>query len=353
MMDFLTNEFYGNSIKNWLIAAGIILGSIFLAKLTYHLIGKTIKQITARTKTRLDDILVDKLQEPGVMAIIVICCAYALSFLDLSKGADSFFDKAFTFALAIDITWFVVRAIDAIISEFLAPYAQKSDTKIDDSLIPILKRTIKMIIWSIGIIMALNNAGFDVGALIAGLGIGGLALALASQDTVKNIIGGLIIILDKPFKIGDRIMIDAFDGTVEDIGVRSTRIRTLEGRQVTLPNMSFSDKPIVNITREPSRKITLILGLVYNTSPEKIDLAVETLRNIANSQDKVEKENTKSLFSGFGLHSLDITLIYFIEAGNDFLDIQNAVNQEILRTFKDLDLEFAYPTQTIYTAQKQ
>jgi MscS family membrane protein len=352
-MNFLTQSFYGNSVKQWAISMGIILGSVLLAKLVYWIIGKTVKQVTSRTKTKLDDILVDKLEEPIVMAIILVSTWYALNILTLGTWARNFTENALTFAIIVDITWFVARTIDSIITEYLAPYAQKSETKIDDTLLPILKKGIRWMIWSLGIIMGLNNAGFDVGALIAGLGIGGLALALASQDTVKNIIGGLIIILDKPFKISDRIVIDAIDGTVEDIGVRSTKLRTLDGRQVTIPNMVFSDKAITNITREPFRKIVLVLGLIYDTTPKEMQLSVDTLLEIANSHPLIEQESTKALFSNFGAHSLDVTLIYYIQAGNDYFAVQNEINQAILSKFNELGLIFAFPTQTIYSIKQE
>jgi MscS family membrane protein len=351
-MNFLTKEFYGNPVEKWLLAFVIVVGSILLAKLTYWIIGKTVKQVTSRTKTKLDDILVDQFEEPAVMAIVLICCWYAANSLHLAPSVQHFLQKAFVFALVVDITWFVSRTIDSFIDEYLAPYAQKSETRIDDTLLPILKKGVRGIIWSIGIIMGLNNAGFDVAALVAGLGIGGLALALASQDTVKNIIGGLIIILDKPFKIGDRIVIDALDGTIEDIGVRSTRMRTLDKREVTIPNMIFSDKPIINVTREPARKVVMPLGLIYDTTPEKMQLAVDTLKKIANAHPLLDEEATNAFFSNFGAHSLDITLIYYIQAGNDYFKVQNEINQAILSQFNALELEFAFPTQTIYSVKQ-
>lgn len=348
MEDFLAKEFYGNTAEQWLITLGIIFGSVILAKITYWIIGKTIKQITSRTKSKLDDILVDQFEEPGVMAIIIFGSWYGVGLLTTTEEVKQFLDNTFILATAINITWFVSRLVNSILEEYLTPYVQKSDNTLDDALLPVLRRGLRILIWSIGIIMGLNNAGFDVAALIAGLGIGGLAIALASQDTVKNVIGGLMIILDKPFKIGDRIMIDSFDGTVEDIGVRSTRIRTMDGRQVIIPNMVFSDKPITNITREPARRIMVTLGLVYQTTPEQMETARQTLKAIAGSHELIEHENTRVFFGNFGPHSLDITLVYFIIAGNDYFEVQNTINTSILKEFNALGLQFAYPTQTVY-----
>jgi MscS family membrane protein len=353
-MEFLVKEYYGNTLEKWLISLGIILGSVLLAKVCYWIIGKIIKQITSRTKSKLDDILVDKFEEPGVMAIIIVGSWYAVKLLTLKENIKLFFDHAFILAIAIDITWFLSRFTVAIIDEYLAPLAQKSESKLDDALLPILRRGTRIIIWTVGIIMGLNNAGFDVAALIAGLGIGGLALALASQDTVKNIIGGMMIILDKPFKIGERIVIDKdFDGIIEDIGVRSTRMRTLDGRQVIIPNMLFSDKPIVNISREPSRRIIVTLGLIYATTPEQIELAQKLLKEITDAHPLINKEQTIVYFSNFGAYSLDITLIYFIQAINNYFAVQHEINSQILIQFNKHGLQFAFPTQTIYKIEQQ
>lgn len=344
-MDFLTKEFYGNTIKTWLISLGVILGSILLAKIAYWIFGKTVKQITSRTKSKLDDILVDKLQEPGMMAIIIVGSWYAIHMLKLPPGVNLFFHNAFILALAINITWFVTRAIDTIIGEYLEPYAQKNESRLDDALMPIFKRGVKIIIWVIGIIMGLNNAGFDVAALIAGLGIGGLALALASQDTVKNIIGGLMIILDKPFKIGDKIMVDKnYEGTVEDIGVRSTRLRLPDGRQVTIPNMLFADKPIINITREPSRRVVTTLGLDSTTSPEQMKQAVKFIEETAAAQPQLKKEDTQVFFSNFSSGSLEITLVYFIEPGSNVAAVQNQINTSILEQLSQHQINLSSPS---------
>ena len=134
---------------------------------------------------------------------------------------------------------------------------------------PILRKTVRSVVWILGVITAMNNAGFDVGALLAGVGIGGLAMAMAAKDFVANIFGGVTVFVDKPFKVGDRIVVDGIDGTVQEIGIRSSRLITLQGRMVTIPNNSFTNSPVENITAEPSRKVSVTLGLTYDTSPEK------------------------------------------------------------------------------------
>jgi MscS family membrane protein len=240
--------------------------------------------------------------------------------------------------------------LDAVIEYYLVPLSKRDDNDLDVQIVMMIERGVRILLWSVGIIVGLNNAGFDVGALIAGLGIGGLAVALAAQDTVKNIFGGITIFLDKPFVIGDRIIIKGLDGFVEYIGMRSTRLRTMEGRLITIPNGQFSENPIENITIEPSRRVVTDLGLTYDTSPEKIELALKLLKEISLQYNmSVIDEETKAVFHGFGESSLNIRFIYFIRKEADLFDVPHLVNMEILKRFNEHQIEFAFPTQTLYT----
>lgn len=347
MMDFFNKTFYGNKISDWAISLGILVAAIIVAKICYWAIGKYVKKITAKTKTNLDDLLVDKLEEPVVYAIAILGFYWGFQRLHFGPGVDNFFAHTFTFIFTLNITWLIVRTIDAIIVEYLSPLVSKSDSDLDDQLLPLLRKLFKIILWTLGIVIGLNNVGFDVGAVIAGLGIGGLALALAAQDTVKNIFGGIMVYVDKPFKVNDRIKIHGYDGFVEEVGIRSTRLRTLEGRLVTLPNANFSDEAVENVTLEPSRKVVVNLGLTYETTPDKMDRAIEILEDITNKNENLE-EDRLVCFNNWGDFSMGILFIYYIKPTSDIFKTQTAMNMAILRQFNEEGLDFAYPTQMIY-----
>lgn len=346
-MEFLNQEFYGNTIKNWAISMAIVIGAVILAKVIFWIIGKYIKSITEKTKSKLDDILVDKLEEPLMYGVGILGFYYGFHRLTFGDNVDNFFVHVFTVVFTLNITWLVVRTIDSIIEEYLIPVVTKSESDFDDHLIPVIRKLVKAMLWSLGVIIGLNNAGFDVAALIAGLGIGGLALALAAQDTVKNIFGGVMIYLDRPFKLTDRIKINGVDGTVEEVGVRSTRIRTLEGRLVTIPNAQFSDNAIENVTVEPTRKVVTNLGLTYDTTPENMQLAMDKLKAIAENHPGLSDDMLIS-FNSWGDFSMGILFIYYILPTHDIFVTQSEINMEILRQFNEAGLEFAFPTQTIY-----
>ncbi len=290
------------------------------------------------------------IEEPIMMGVIIAGFWYGITYLELSENFLNFIDRVFYIAITFDVAWLISRLVDSIIQNYLSPLIEKSDSDLDDQLLPILRKSLKLVIWTIALVVGLNNAGYDVGALIAGLGIGGLAFAMAAKDSVANLFGGVTVFIDKPFKIGDRIVIDGYDGSILEIGIRSTRLKTLAGRVVTIPNKKFTDSFIENISSEPSRKISMTLGLTYDTNSEQMQDAISTLGSIVESNDKTD-ETYYTGFTAFGAFSLDITFIYYIKPGEDILAVQTDINKELLSAFNKKGLEFAFPTQTIFTAK--
>lgn len=262
-MNFWNKVYYGNTILDYAICLGIILGAIVAAKILYFVSKHVIKAFTKRTKTKLDDIIIDQIEEPVIFGMILSAAVYAFSTLNYSVSkltaedleakitipyshTKNFVDGFFGFLIVITVAWLIARLVDALIVEYVTPLTKKTATDIDNQVLPLIRKGFKLLIWVLGIIVGLDNAGFDVGAVLAGLGIGGLAFALAAQDTVKNFFGGLMILIDKPFKVGERIKVGPIDGTVKEIGIRSTRVENREGRMVTIPNSKFSDDAVEN-----------------------------------------------------------------------------------------------------------
>jgi len=349
MKDFFSTRFYDNTIGEWIAAILIIIGGVLLGRFIYWFIGKYMKRWTQKSKYKFDDILIDMIEEPVSLTIVLAALWYAIGNLHISDNWALFIGHVFYILITFNVAWLLVRLIDAVILEYLAPMAANTKSTLDDQLLPILRKSIKVAIWILAFIVGLDNAGYNIGALLAGMGIGGIALAMAAKDTVSNFFGGLTVFIDKPFAVKDRILIDDIDGTVEEIGIRSTRIRNLNGRMVTIPNSIFTNNKIENISSEPSRKINITLGLNYNTTPERMQLAINILKEIVNNNNKVEDDNVLVGFTEFGDFSLNINLIYFIKSQQNYLEVQSEVNQEILRRFNQEKLEFAFPTQTIYT----
>jgi MscS family membrane protein len=347
MSDFFSKTFYNNTVGEWAIAFAIIIGSVIVARLIYFIIGKFVLKLTSKTKTKLDDIIVENMKDPVVFLLVLTGIYYAFKTLSFSESADGLLHKAYFFLLLIDFAWALTRFVDAMVQQYLVLLVEKSDSDLDDQLLPIVRKSIKISIWVLSIIIGLDNMGYDVGAVIAGLGLGGLAFALAAKDSVSNLFAGFTIFTDKPFKIKDRIMIDGYDGKVEEIGIRSTRVRLLNGRLVTMPNSSLVNDAVTNVTSEPNRKITMDLGLVYDTSYKDMKKAQTILKEVVESNSDLDEEYVTA-FTEFGDFSLNLRFIYYINSGADIYGNMDMVNMEILRRFEEAKLEFAFPTQVIY-----
>ena len=347
--DIFTETFYGNTIADWAISLAMIVGAIVVGKVAYWFLSKVLKKFTQKSKTKFDDILIDMMEEPLVVVVVLMGFWYGLERLTFSDGIDEFIAHSMQAAVILTVTWMIVRLLDALIEQYIVPLAAQSETDLDDMILPVIRKAAKSMTWILGIIVALNNAGIEIGPLIAGLGIGGLALAMAAKDTVSNFFGGFTIFTDKPFKVGDRIKVGDFDGSIYEVGLRSSRMRTLEGRMVTIPNARIADSMIENVSEEPTRKIVNKLGLVYDVNADQIRQAIDLLNGIAKESSAHIDEKVITGFTGFGDSALELLFIYYIKSGEDIIGVQTDINLKIMEQFAANNLDFAYPTQTIYT----
>jgi MscS family membrane protein len=344
----LSRTYYGNTVGQWALALVIIVAALVVGRTLYWVFKNVFGRLTKKTESKLDDMILDMIVEPIVFAVTVMGIWYGLNTLTLPEAVSRWTGNGLQLLIVVSITWLLARLADSVFTHYLAPLAERSENDLDDQLLPIVRKGAKLSIWALGIIVALNNSGYDVGAVLAGLGIGGLALAMAAKDTVSNVFGGFTIFTDRPFTLGDRIRVGDYDGTVKEIGIRSTRLQTLAGTLVTIPNASFSDNAVENVSAEPSRKVVMNLGLTYDTTPEGMERGMAILREIGAANDSLE-ENVLVAFNEFGDSAMNILLIYYIKSGSDILGAMTAINMEILRRFGEAGLEFAFPTQTLYT----
>jgi MscS family membrane protein len=252
--------------------------------------------------------------------------------------------------VVLNFTWFVARFVVAFLEKYASSENEpkKSNISVDNRLLPIIKRTFLILIWIIGIIMALNNAGVKVTTLLGTLGIGGIAFALAAQDTLKNVLGGVTILSARTFRIGDVIQYDSIEGKVKDIGLRSTAIRTHDKRIVTIPNYKMMDAAIINVSAEPGRRVVVTLGLALDTNLKKMQRALDILKEIPDVIPEVHHKDLSATFSEIGNSSFNITYIYFIRKNADIRETNSKVNFEILSRFNKEGLHFALPAQTVY-----
>ena len=342
----LENELWGNTIENWGISILIILGAIIIVKLLSLLGKKVIKPFVTGTDNHLDDVIFYSLEAPVKFAIILLGIWIAIHRLVYPDSFVKVVDNAYSILIVLDITWFFGR----LFSSLLQVYWGKQSNGQANKMMPIIKRTILVIVWLIGIVMALSNVGVNISALLGTLGIGGIAFALAAQDTVKNVFGAFTILTDKPFSIGDTIRVDSYEGTVVDVGVRSTKIMNYDKRIITFPNYKITDTSIVNISSEPMRRVVLNLGLTYDTTSEKMKEALELLKSIPKRVENVSSNPSDivAVFTEYSDSALVIMYIYFIEKQGDMLGVTSNMNMEILAAFNKAGLNLAFPTRTVY-----
>ena len=341
----LENELWGNTIENWGISILIILGAIIIVKLLSLLGKKVIKPFVTGTDNHLDDVIFYSLEAPVKFAIILLGIWIAIHRLVYPDSFVKVVDNAYSILIVLDITWFFGR----LFSSLLQVYWGKQSNGQANKMMPIIKRTILVIVWLIGIVMALSNVGVNISALLGTLGIGGIAFALAAQDTVKNVFGAFTILTDKPFSIGDTIRVDSYEGTVVDVGVRSTKIMNYDKRIITFPNYKITDTSIVNISSEPMRRVVLNLGLTYDTTSEKMKEALELLKSIPKRVENVSSNPSDivAVFTEYSDSALVIMYIYFIEKQGDILGVTSNMNMEILAAFNKAGLNLAFPTRTV------
>ena len=342
----LEYELWGNTLESWGISILIIVGAVVVVKLISLFSRKVLKPFITRTPNHLDNVIYYSLESPIKFAVMLLGIWIAIHRLVYPDNFVKTIDNAYRILIVLDITWVFARLIGGL----LEIYLRKDSTGQTHKMMPIIKRTALVLVWIIGIVMALSNIGVHISALLGTLGIGGIAFALAAQDTVKNIFGAFTIFTDKPFNIGDTIRVDSFEGTVIDVGARSTKIMDYDKCIITFPNYKITDANIINISSEPKRRVVLNLGLTYDTTPEKMKEALDILKAIPERVENVSSNpsDTTAVFTNYADSALVIMYIYFIEKQGDILGVTSNMNMEILSSFNKAGLEFAFPTQTVY-----
>lgn len=346
----LDQTYLGNTIEVWLYSFGIITISAIVGKTLYWICGTYFKKWTKNKEIELGYIFVDMIEEPLSLAIVLTGVYFGVENLHISDFVDKWTSKIFYILTLCNCAWFVTRFLDILVETYVTPFIKKTEMLLDDHILFIVMKMVKFAVWSMAIIIGADNAGYDIKTVLTGLGIGGMAFALAAKDTISNLFGGITIFVDKPFKVKERIIINQKEGHVEEIGFRSTKIRTLEGRIVYIPNKSVADDVIVNISRESARRIKSYINLTYDTSPEQMEKAIQILKEVAGSHQHTRPE-VQAAFETFSSSSLDILFIYYIykpqETGTPIVEVRSEINLEILRRFNDEGIDFAFPTQTI------
>jgi MscS family membrane protein len=344
---------YVAGVQVWqLIGVALLLLVAFTAqKLVLWLLANHIRRAVARIGTGWVSKTLRRIDRPlGTLAMAAVL-RLGLPLLSFPIAAARVAVIATTVLAAIGAVWLAYRLID-VLTDFLEAKAAATATKLDDQLVPLVSRTLKVFVAVIGGMFILQNFDVDVGSLLAGLGLGGLAFALAAKDTIANFFGSLTIFVDKPFQIGDWVIIGGFEGTVEEVGFRTTRIRTFYNSLLTVPNSTIAATTVDNYGARKYRRYKTILRVGYDTPPEKVQELLEAIRAAILALPGMRKDYFMVEVNDYGQFALEVLLYCFMETPTwtEELRVRTELNLEILRIYRRLGIAIPFPTQTLHVA---
>ncbi|MCR1835728.1 mechanosensitive ion channel family protein [Oceanobacillus caeni] len=329
------------------IAIGIFLLFILFRKLFTKYVFRIVMRIVRKTKINALSNIFLAFQKPMEWFFTLLGFYFAISYYPYIHG--SVLNKFISASFIVLVTWGLV-SLSSSSSNLFRKINEKTDINIDEILIPLLSRTLQFIIVAIAATIILQQFGYSIEGLIAGLGLGGLAISLAAKDALANFLGGIVIISEKPFTIGDWILTPSVEGTVEDISFRSTKIRTFADALVSVPNNQLANESITNWSKMNKRRITFNLSLDYETSREKMESIIQRIENLLKNHPDIHQETIFVRFDEYKESSLDILLYFFTKTTvwGEYLKVKEEINYQILDIVREEGAEFAYPTRKLY-----
>jgi len=338
--------------SRWIAALLILFITIVGRQWLLWLFERVAHNIAARTATNLDNVLLEAAEKPAgwlLYTIGVLATLHTINPPEAIFPLMSLVDQiGRILSLAIG-SWFLWRLIDGL-SAHLSAKASQTESSLDDQLVPFISKTLKIFIVITAVLVIAQNMGYSISGLVASLGIGGIAVAMAARDTLANVFGSIMILMDRPFAIGDWIKAGDFEGVVEEIGFRSTRIRTFEQTLVNVPNSVLANMVIDNIDARSKRRIMMRIGLTYSTTTDQMQKAIEGIETILAQHPGVDQDFKLVKFDQFADSSLSIFLYYFSADKNwaAYLQVRQEVNVQIMQLLESMDLDFAFPTRTVH-----
>ena len=363
--DFLKQTFLGNIVESYCWFLGIILlGLVFkkiISKFLSRLLFKSLKKYSSGVGV---DKFLQLLTKPFGVLILLIIFFLAFDRLEFpshwnlvpreSFGLRMILFACFQIAMVISLTWIILRLID-FLALALAYKASLTESKADDQLVPFIREALKIMVIILSFFFILGAIfHLNIASLIAGLGIGGLAIALAAKESLENLLGSFTIFFDKPFVLGDLVQVGNITGNVEKIGFRSTRIRTLEKSFVTVPNKKMVDAELDNLTLRTHRRVNFTIHLTYETSAEQLKAIIADIKKILNEHTLTSQEERTVHLTNLGNSALEISILYYVNSNNAaiFMQVKEEINFKIIEIVKKYNSHFAFPSTTVYL-QKQ
>jgi small-conductance mechanosensitive channel len=349
MENLLEEKYFNNTVQDYAIAAAIILGGMLLLRMFRNYLLNRLKTWAKKTETTIDDYIIAGVERFGLPILNYALFYWGIHYLTLSDRVS----RIVTIVTSAVIVFFVVRIILTVIRKALETYVlrqENGETKLKQ--ITGIMIVINITVWALAAVFLFDNLGYNVTAIITGLGIGGIAIALAAQNILGDLFNYFVIFFDRPFEVGDFIVVDDKKGTVEYIGIKTTRLKSLSGEQVVISNSNLTNSRLHNFKRMEERRIVFQLGVTYGTSLEKLKTIPGIIKKIFDEEPLARLDRVH--FAAYGDFSLNYEIVFFVNSPdyNQYMDVHQAVNLKIYEAFEQQGIEFAFPTQTIHL-QKQ
>lgn len=355
-------QWLGLAMWQYIVAFLLIALSLFARRIITVVFERFVAPRLGGQRTQLLGQLLESLVQPATAFIGVSGLYAAVQVVLISPDglpvdgivSSAFVTQVYEVASAAIAIWAVMRLID-VFGFHLQQRAKKDELDIDVPVIPLLQKSLKVFVGVIGVVFVLQNAGYPIAGILGGLGIGGLAIALAAQDTLANVFGSIIIFTDKPFKVGDWVIIGDVEGFVETIGFRSTRIRTWPRSLVTVPNKMIADKTITNWSAMPVRRVYFSLRIAYDATADQIEALTKRVYDIIEGHPGVDKDYYLTHFTEFGHDGLEIMIYYFTKSvvWKEHLIVKEEVNLAIMRAVEELGLSIGKPGRDLYVVERR
>lgn len=346
MNELLNHIFLGNRVLDYLVSLGMLAGLCLLVKLADWIVIARLKALADRTENRYDDWLISALDKRGVPLLYLGAAYLSLRHLSLSPLAQ----RIANIAVGAVLAWLAVRLASMLIERGLEIYGRRRGAGAEQPPAAMrgLMAFVKFLLWTVAALILLDNVGVKVSALVAGLGIGGLAVAFAAQKVLGDLFSYFSIFFDRPFEIGDFVIVGEFQGTVEHIGIKSTRVRSLSGEQLIFSNTDLTSSRLRNYKRMVNRRVVFRVGVTYRTGEDKVRRIPGIIEGIIRGLSGAVFD--RAHFASFGDYSLVFEVVYYVEGGEylRYMDLQQGINLGIMEAFAREGIDFAYPTQTVY-----
>lgn len=347
--DLLTLSIYGNSVERILMAGALFAGIFVALKIFQLIVLLKLKQFAEKTKTAWDDEIIDIVATIKPRFYTLISLFFSLRFLLLPAEANRIVGIAFL----ILITWEALQVLQRLIGFAIANQLAKTDEEKRKNA-PVIRNVnllVRLALWTMAILLILQNLGINVTSLIAGLGIGGLAIALAAQNILGDLFASFSIYFDKPFEVDDFVQIGKDSGTVKAVGLKTTRLQTLQGEELVISNKELTSSRIQNFGKMKRRRVVSILGLEYGTPNEKLHMLAGWLKHVVDEAPHAEFD--RAHLKEFSASSLDVEFVYYVTTSdyNVYMDTLQHINLEVKKKFEDEGVEFSFPTQTVHLKQ--